>query len=594
MKIYSFIFPVLSLIFPLLATVPDINKPIQTAMIEDLESAKYNISVKYGPADWKKEQFGWNLDREFELAKNRILSEKVCTIKDYQRIFRAFLLTTKDYHVNAIFYSTEWSFCPLSVKGIRGRYFITRINREWKDTETPFECDEINMKKLKKNLDAIAVGDEIIAMNGVPILEVIEQLIEENFAGDKSPTGYALAEKNLFFRKAKFTQHVPTGVFELTLSRKGKKEAFKCRLPWYHVSEWVANHALKDQIASAPNKQTPPNISRSLKDLLAKDFSVVIAKELINQNCTVNGNENEEEGAADLRKKGFLPPCGKILWESEKNKKLYAYLYRNQNKQNIGYIYLPTFDYDQVEIEAIMTELIEIVQKFENESDALIFDITENYGGDLMFMYAVLSFFADKPLKVTMHREMIIQQDVYNAAVMYNQIKATNLEENLGTVSGYPVDATLLDLLKKYASTIMHTWESGQRLTPLLYLNGVDEVIAHPKVHYTKPMIVLTNELDFSCADFFPAIMQDNKRAKIFGQRTAGAGGHVRTYPHTSRFGIQHYSLTASIAYRPDGTPMENIGVIPDILYEITEKDIRKQYRDYIQAVNNELIHLIN
>ncbi len=96
------------------------------------------------------------------------------------------------------------------------------------------------------------------------------------------------------------------------------------------------------------------------------------------------------------------------------------------------------------------------------------------------------------------------------------------------------------------------------------------------------------------CGDFFPAILQDNKRALIFGQRTAGAGGHVKSYAHSSRFGIQGYSLTASIAYRPDGTLVENIGVSPDISYKITVKDIHKGYKGYIQALNQEIGNLLN
>ncbi|MCE5316132.1 MAG: protease-like activity factor CPAF, partial [Parachlamydia sp.] len=105
----------------------------------------------------------------------------------------------------------------------------------------------------------------------------------------------------------------------------------------------------------------------------------------------------------------------------------------------------------------------------------------------------------------------------------------------------------------------------------------------------TKPILVLTNGLDLSCGDFFPAILQDNKRATIFGARTAGAGGAMRTFYHPNHFGIDAIHYTSTIAERADKKLIQNKGVSPDIAYTMTAKDLQDNYSDYIQAVQNSL-----
>jgi len=103
----------------------------------------------------------------------------------------------------------------------------------------------------------------------------------------------------------------------------------------------------------------------------------------------------------------------------------------------------------------------------------------------------------------------------------------------------------------------------------------------------------LINELDFSCGDFFPAILQDNQRVTTMGVQTAGAGGFVTFTPLKSRFSIGGFNITGSIAERADKSYIENAGVIPDVHYEISASDYQNHFFSFKEAILNELCKII-
>ena len=103
--------------------------------------------------------------------------------------------------------------------------------------------------------------------------------------------------------------------------------------------------------------------------------------------------------------------------------------------------------------------------------------------------------------------------------------------------------------------------------------------------HYTKKIVVLINELTFSAGEFLAAILQDNKRAALFGVRTAGAGGCQKRICIPNNLGIGDITLTWTIARRTNGEYIENKGVQPDVTYGVTAEDSRSGYVGYLQAL---------
>ena len=235
---------------------------------------------------------------------------------------------------------------------------------------------------------------------------------------------------------------------------------------------------------------------------------------------------------------------------------------------------------------------------FQERTDALVIDQINNPGGFLFYMCGLLSTLSDQPLFVPKQRMMITQEKVFESIdnlKILEQIQSDDQAQAfLGNdFSGVPVTYQTAQFITDYYQFIVSEWDAGRKLTDPYYIY-LDRILPHSYSNYTKPILLLTNSMDFSCGDFFPAILQDNKRVKILGSVTGGAGGYIETVEFPNRFGIQAFSYTGSIAQRLNGKPIENLGVTPDIEYHITAEDILSGFGGYKELIESAVHDLLN
>ena len=181
------------------------------------------------------------------------------------------------------------------------------------------------------------------------------------------------------------------------------------------------------------------------------------------------------------------------------------------------------------------------------------------------------------------------------AAILNNEEISKEAKKAFGgkTVSGYPVDMNFVEVTKEFFRFYLSEWNAGKTLTAAYHLYGVDSINPHPEANYTKPILFLINELDFSGGDFMPTILKDNKRVTLLGTRTAGAGGYVIRHEFPNRLGLARFSTTGSLAERVTGDPIENLGVQPDISYELKAEDFQDDFKSYREKINKSVIGLI-
>lgn len=545
---------------------------ITDRMCRDIDVIQNTFNVKYAPAEWKKRYAGWDLNTEIELTKDRVRALEEPNVKNYQRTIRQFFQSTKDYHVGVLFWSTERATLPFRVCGAEGKYYITYIDRA----------------RLPLRSFPFLIGDELVLFDGHPTDDVVQELRELE-VGDASPdTDQALAEIYLTMRTGMQGLLVPKGPVTIGVRSAKTGSISSYQIIWDHDPEKIKELPFKALDVTRLAKPTTAGAKDNtfFQKKMTVPFADALMKTPLMASPSLDPNELGE-------RKSFVPQLGKILWQTEDSSPFYAYLFEDADKRKIGYIRIPHYSGGAVEVEAFAS----IIAYLERHSSALVIDQVNNPGGSVFYLYGLASLLTDQPLYTPKHRMTITQEDVAYALEYINLFEYVKSDDDarlvLGdTMEGYPVNYQTSQFMLNFFRFIIDEWGNGHTLTNPYYLYGVDWINSHHDTRYTKPILLLVNRLCFSGGDFLPAIMQDNKRVTVFGAKTAGAGGYVDGFYYHNPFGVAYVHYTASIAERIDNNPIENLGVTPDIAYDITAEDLRSNFSGYRNRVLEALKHL--
>ncbi len=577
-------------------------------MLQDLDIIKNAFETKYAPFEWKKSHFGWSLEEQMRLAKIKILTFDSLTVKDYQRILHAFFISTCDYHVQEIYYSTELALLPFEIKKVNGKYFITEVQ-----TEILRNMEEMGDYQGE---EFPQIGNQLILFDSQPIEEIIEELKICEVGNPTSQTSQIMAEKVLTKRLGFLGHHVPSGPIKIRFKNAARK-IINATITWSYNPEKIRNRTYRtlealgipDEEPQYPFRTSQPNtvmMINSLAKMLQKDYYHHFAHLVNNDKIEADLNTSVDEIYATKHSKPLSRESivfGKKIWSESTKSDFNVYIYQlPHSDKRIGHIRIKTFypPSNLSGINKIIARLAKAINHLEAASDALVIDQVNNPGGIGIYALAIASMLTTKPLILPQNHFTITQADVHNALEELDDIKSERMlktdfshsdspSPSLNLYAGYPIDDHFINGQIKHLKFTINQWNKGNTLTDPAPLLGIKSLRSHPLASYSKPILVLVNGYDFSCGDFFPAILQDNNRAIIFGEKTAGAGGAVEEHSYPNSFGLASFTLTVSIAERLNGKTIENLGVTPDIEYEITEKDFLKGYEGYIKAVNETL-----
>lgn len=557
-------FLLLLLLPTLLAAFPNQEKA-KDQMISDLEFFRATFQAQYAPMEWKATFGDWDLDQEINKAQQQVRNEPSMTVKDYQRILKNFFGSMGDYHVNISFISTESSYLPIHFKEANGKFFITGV-----------EAHLIKDRTAK----SIAVGDEILTIDGKPVAEVINAYLDDEYNGGFTRTDRSTGVMYFPLRMGALGQKSPQGTLLFGVRQKLTGQVKAVKIDWIYTKEQVAN-IIPPAGAKGARKQATkvakqePAFAFLKGSMMAPQFAVLQKSSYTLGSDMIGSRES------------FLPDLGVKSWESNPDScPFYAYTFTLSTGERIGYVRIAHYEGSTFET----NQFREIIRKFNTTTDALIIDQLNNPGGSVFYMYALASMLTDKPLQVPLHRIALTQKEVIGSIEdldAFQNLKSDSQAQSIlgSDLDGYPVTLSLAKGCSEYMSFQIEEWNKGHVLTDPVALFGLKTIKPDVSAKYTKPLLILINELDFSCGDFFPAILQDNRRGVLMGARTGGAGGYILSAEHPNLFGIDSFTYTGSLAERVDHNPIENLGVHPDIYYDLTENDLQNRYADYTASI---------
>jgi hypothetical protein len=542
-------------------------------MVQEIDVLKNIAQVRYAPQQWKELCYGWKLKDAAAKAKERVWTYPVDNIplKVFQRIVSDFFLSFKDYHTRVFFYSTEEARLPLHIKGIGRRYFVAYLNEQ----------------KLPATA-LLQVGDEVVSFDGIPIHTYVKQLKDNELASIQPFTDAALAEIVLTNRSGMYGHHVPKGSALLTLRSHTTHALYDAELAWQYSPEELERQPLPAAIAAMEE----PTFTNAFQSIFNPSMLTLYSQIQSLAEATYNPNTYMMGG-----RYSYTPTLGKVLWESPEHLPFHAYLFEMANGVKAGYVRLPHY---QLKVKDVANFGI-LINFFEQHTQALVIDQLNNPGGSVFCLYEIASMLTEYPLTVPRHSLAITHHEAAMAATTLPNLLAISNDEEAKAVMG-DVEMFLQGHLGNYATAqsfvkylqfILEEWQQGHIITDFTYLCGVDQIPPHPDQRYTKPILFLTNCLNFSSGDILPAILQDNSRAVLLGERTAGAGGTFIRATHINPFGIRNYGLTTSLVQRANGQIIENTGVTPDVPYQLTVRDLQCHYEGYRSKILQTLQSLI-
>lgn len=500
--------------------------------ILDFQYLISHIKSSYGPLEYKTKKGIVNIDRLIRKFNKKIKYTK--TNSAYYYTIREFISSFKDGHFSATIPTRQKATLPFSVEWVNGRYLIHNIR-----TQIP---GHIQLKP----------GDELLKINNKSVKKIAKHLgvyVNQGSNTKRRWTAWLLAVR------PGAVLPVPSGKVILRVKLKASNNIVNIHTQWTVTGEFFDE---QDEYLSAKNhfqSLSTPAVSFNPVDDLSIDKQLAPLGELFG-NFTYMCNSSTRvaipENATIIMKRPFV-----------------AYYYPTK-KGNVGYLRLPHYSFDT----AVLANYAYAIDTLEKNTEVLVIDQDHNCGGSVSTLGNLVGLLIDRPVENAMFQLVANKH-------MYMSLKA-GVEKSNPNILGF-------SMWKDFLAQVKKAWLAGKHLTPKISLQTI---YPNAETRYTKPILVLADELSGSGGDAFPALMQGYKRATILGTTTSGLGGSVSSIPSLPFSQIQ-VNLTRSLFFHPNGTAIENNGVTPDIFYRITESDFLNGYVDYREFYTQKALELL-
>lgn len=518
--------------------------------LSDFQQLVNHIENSYGPKLYKEEQGIASLK---ELVPE--YQEKIQATKNDESFYYTmiqFVAEFKDGHFGIRAPYTYTHSVPFSTDLVGGKILVSKIDKD--------KMEESDLK--------VEVGDEILSINGQVAEEVLSE-VESYVSSGRTESSRRIASWLVLSRRASSMPGLSGEEVEVEI-RKGDSKVIengKVKLETKGEKSLFSDEEVEKKLSffSIFNEF---NFFKNIEELSTKTMFSAVPQQILDRGFACNGISRVEKpkDATDVVTKPFT-----------------AFYYPTE-KGNIGFLRVPHYSprLQQGETGDAFKNRMEqyeyAVAELEKNTVALVIDQDHNCGGRVSYLEEFLGLFMMEPYSPTDFRFRASREE-------YVSWKAE--------LDGASISKNTLDYVhwEKVVDLVKQTWIKGDYLTPLSSFSFHEKLL--PKqIHYTKPILVLIDEVSGSGGDAFPSLIQGYGRAKLLGKATSGLGGHVVELPPLT-YSRMTTRITKSLFYRPDGVPVENNGAVPDINYDITRADVMYGFKEYRTFFTEKVLEMV-
>jgi hypothetical protein len=546
--------------------------------LTDFQAIVSLYAKQYAPYEWKRDTQGFDLynvapwvDRirrsTDDLEYLQILTEYTASLNDIHSSYSVRSNFTADLHLYTDIYD--------------GRVLIEQIDRFYLPASRfPFE-----------------VGDEVVQFDGRPVMDVVRELARSyKFANERSTMRYA-ADLLVYRPQALLPLAVRLGDTATLLIRRADGTETSHTIRWDKTGFPVTRMGPVPNIpviADAPDNQLRPESSESEGQSVARNKVRRLRARL--ENNLVPGALRHLTGFGGRAPVFRLPD--NFVQRLGRNRADYFYsgTYESGGRR-IGYIRIS--DFQPIDFSLLSVPLRQWATEIaflKANTDGLVVDVMRNPGGFGCYAAELMGYLTTKPyftfgneLRPTL--EWV--QSFYDTA---------QLTEDDGLE---PWEVTMLQ--GAYRDVLSAFTENRGRTGPLPFCAASLEVTPardrfFEPLGYDKPILLLVDEFSTSAGDIFAAMAQDNNIAKLYGYRTAGAGGTV-TESLAGFYAEGSARTTVSLLTRarpyaspgyPTSSYLENVGVQPDIPADyMTRANLLNRGADFVAGFTQAILGLL-
>jgi hypothetical protein len=534
----------------------------------------------YAPWEWKRDVMGFDL---FDIKPwmDRVKASK--SDLEYYDICARYVAGLQDAHAWFALLSDFVAHLPINADIYDGKVLIDGVAR------TMLPSDEY----------PFAIGDELVSVDGRPVADLIDEYRPFTAGGGNPAAWRRMAARIITFRRQNLYPRAPdVGNTATIVVRNSSGNESSYVLPWIKSGTpvWTAGVVASPQSAPGgrlPHPQRDEKRAREAWGLWFEDPQPSNAKAVPSYLKALHQLQ-VPEGIAGAVQWGSLlpmfdpPPGFQIRVGTRLNDEFLSGTFPAGDFR-IGFIRIPSMGNSDSPVGP--QQFASEIAFMQANTDGLVIDVMSNGGGSNCYAEDITRYLMTKPFRGVASRLRATQEWIYYFSSSLYSAKQSNAPQEV------------IDLYSGYLAQIQAALNQNRGMTgPLPICTPDFERIDPAAVTYTKPIVILVNELSGSAAENLPMFMQDEGRGTVVGMRTLGAGGAPAKFP-AGAFSGGSTSVTMSIVTRsrtvstpgfPAADQIENVGVYPDVISDIMSREnLLTAGRPFVEKFSSVITELI-